>query len=109
MVEQDGLFDDDAAAAPVAVAAAAAAAAAPLAERLRPRRIGEVVGQPHLLGDGKPLRTAFETGRLHSMILWGPPGTGKTTLARLVAGAVDAEFIVLSAMLAGVKNIREAV
>ena len=109
MVEQDGLFDDDAAAAPVAVAAAAAAAAAPLAERLRPRSIGEVVGQPHLLGAGKPLRTAFETGRLHSMILWGPPGTGKTTLARLVAGAVDAEFIVLSAVLAGVKDIRDAV
>ncbi|MBN8509095.1 MAG: replication-associated recombination protein A, partial [Burkholderiales bacterium] len=81
----------------------------PLAERLRPRTLDEVVGQPHLLGPGRPLRTAFETGRLHSMILWGPPGTGKTTLARLIAGAVNAEFIVLSAVLAGVKDIRDAV
>jgi putative ATPase len=82
---------------------------APLAERLRPRTLDEVVGQPHLLGPGRPLRTAFETGRLHSMILWGPPGTGKTTLARLIAGAVNADFIVLSAVLAGVKDIRDAV
>ncbi|EHR70564.1 AAA ATPase [Burkholderiales bacterium JOSHI_001] len=82
---------------------------APLAERLRPRTLDEVIGQRQLLGPGKPLRVAFESGRLHSMILWGPPGVGKTTLARLVAGAVDAQFIVLSAVLAGVKDIREAV
>jgi len=85
------------------------AASVPLAERLRPRHLDEVIGQDHLLGAGKPLRVAFETGRLHSTILWGPPGVGKTTLARLVAGAVKARFIVLSAVLAGVKDIREAV
>ena len=83
-------------------------AAAPLAERLRPKTLDEVIGQRHLLGPGKPLRVAFESGRLHSMILWGPPGVGKTTLARLIANVVDAEFIVLSAVLAGVKDIREA-
>ena len=87
----------------------AAAAAAPLAERLRPKTLAEVIGQPHLLGPGRPLRTAFESGRIPSMILWGPPGTGKTTLARLLAGASGAHFIVLSAVLAGVKDIREAV
>jgi len=81
----------------------------PLAERLRPKTLDDVIGQTHLLGAGKPLRVAFESHRLHSMILWGPPGVGKTTLARLVAGAVDAQFIVLSAVLAGVKDIREAV
>jgi putative ATPase len=68
-----------------------------------------VIGQQHLLGAGKPLRVAFESGRLHSMILWGPPGVGKTTLARLVAGAFDAQFIAISAVLGGVKDIREAV
>jgi len=83
--------------------------AAPLAERLRPKTLAEVIGQQHLLGDGKPLRVAFESGRLHSMILWGPPGVGKTTLARLVAGAFDAQFIAISAVLGGVKEIREAV
>jgi putative ATPase len=83
--------------------------AQPLAERLRPRRLDEVIGQQHLLGPGRPLRVAFEQGRVPSMILWGPPGVGKTTLARLVAGVVDAKFIVLSAVLAGVKDIREAV
>ena len=82
---------------------------APLAERLRPASLDEVIGQSHLLGPGKPLRVAFEAHRLHSMILWGPPGVGKTTLARLMAGAVDVRFIVLSAVLAGVKDIREAV
>jgi putative ATPase len=84
-------------------------AAAPLAERLRPKTLDEVIGQPQLLGPGKPLRVAFESGRLHSMILWGPPGVGKTTLARLVAGAFDAQFIAISAVLGGVKDIREAV
>jgi len=83
--------------------------AAPLAERLRPRTLDEMIGQQHLLGPGKPLRVAFESGRLHSMILWGPPGVGKTTLARLVAQGFDAQFIAISAVLGGVKDIREAV
>ena len=82
--------------------------AAPLAEALRPKSIDEVVGQQHLLGPGKPLRLAFESGKLHSMILWGPPGSGKTTLARLMAKTFDAEFIALSAVFSGVKDIREA-
>jgi putative ATPase len=86
-----------------------ALADAPLAERLRPKKLDEVIGQPHLLGPGKPLRVAFESGHPHSMILWGPPGTGKTTLARLIAGCADAEFMQLSAVMAGVKDIREAV
>ena len=81
----------------------------PLAEALRPATLDEVVGQPHLLGPGKPLRVAFESGNPHSMILWGPPGVGKTTLARLMATAFDAEFIALSAVLSGVKDIRDAV
>ncbi|MDE1950035.1 MAG: replication-associated recombination protein A, partial [Burkholderiales bacterium] len=96
MAAQDSLFAQS----PVAV---------PLAERLRPRTIDEVIGQTHLLGPGRPLRVAFESARVPSMLLWGPPGVGKTTLARLVAGTVDAHFIVLSAVLAGVKDIREAV
>ena len=83
--------------------------AAPLAERLRPRTLDEVVGQSHLLGAGKPLRLAFESGKPHSMILWGPPGVGKTTLARLMAQAFDAEFVAISAVFSGVKDIREAV
>jgi putative ATPase len=83
--------------------------AAPLAEKLRPRSLDEIVGQKHLLGPGKPLRVAFESGQPHSMILWGPPGSGKTTLARLMAQAFEAEFIALSAVLSGVKDIREAV
>jgi putative ATPase len=107
-MSQEGLFDDTPAP-ETAPQADAAAARAPLAERLRPRTLDEVIGQQHLLGPGKPLRVAFETGRLHSMILWGPPGVGKTTLARLMAGAFDAQFIVLSAVLSGVKDIREAV
>ena len=82
---------------------------APLAERLRPQTLDEVVGQQHLLGPGKPLRAAFESGRLHSMILWGPPGVGKTTLARLMAQGFDALFIAISAVLGGVKDIRDAV
>ena len=83
--------------------------AAPLAERLRPKNIDEVIGQSHLLGEGKPLRLAFQSGKLHSMILWGPPGVGKTTLARLMASAFDAEFVPLSAVLSGVKDIRDAI
>jgi putative ATPase len=81
----------------------------PLAERLRPRALDEVVGQEHLLGVGQPIRVAFESGQPHSMILWGPPGVGKTTLARLMASAFDAQFLAISAVLGGVKEIREAV
>jgi len=80
----------------------------PLAEALRPSTLDEVIGQRHLLGPGKPLRVAFESGRPHSMILWGPPGVGKTTLARLTANAFDCAFIALSAVFAGVKEIRAA-
>ena len=80
----------------------------PLAEALRPATLDEVIGQSHLLGEGKPLRLAFESGRPHSMILWGPPGVGKTTLARLTANAFDCEFIPLSAVFSGVKDIRAA-
>jgi len=83
--------------------------AAPLAELMRPQNLDDVVGQQHLLGRDKPLRVAYESGKLHSMILWGPPGVGKTTLARLMARAFDAEFIALSAVLSGVKDIRDAV
>ncbi len=82
---------------------------APLAERLRPQRLDEVIGQSHLLGPGKPLRVALDAARLHSMILWGPPGVGKTTLARLIAERFGAQLIAISAVLAGVKDIREAV
>jgi putative ATPase len=82
---------------------------APLAEALRPKTIEEVIGQAHLLGPGKPLRLAFESGQPHSMILWGPPGVGKTTIARLSAHAFRHSFIAISAVLAGVKEIREAI
>jgi putative ATPase len=88
---------------------AAEAAGVPLAEAMRPRTIDEVAGQKHLLGPGKPLRTAFERHRAHSMILWGPPGVGKTTLARLMAGAFDLDFVAISAVLGGVKDIRDAI
>lgn len=83
-------------------------AAAPLAERMRPRRLDEVVGQTHLLEEGAPLRVLLEAGRVPSMVFWGPPGVGKTTLARLIAQYVDAQFITLSAVLSGIKEIREA-
>jgi putative ATPase len=81
----------------------------PLADRMRPRTLAAYTGQPHILGEGKPLRRAIEEGNLHSMVLWGPPGTGKTTLARLLAEQTRAEFLTLSAVLAGVKEIRAAV
>lgn len=87
----------------------AAQQAQPLAARLRPTSLDEYVGQQHLVGEGKPFRQALERGQLHSMILWGPPGTGKTTLALILAQAVDAAFITLSAVLSGVKDIRAAV
>ena len=81
----------------------------PLAERLRPKSIDDVIGQRHLLAPGKPLQVAFAAGKPHSMILWGPPGVGKTTLARLMADAFNADFVAISAVLAGVKDIRDAV
>ena len=82
---------------------------APLAEIMRPKTLDEVVGQLHLLGENKPLRLAFQSGNLPSMILWGPPGVGKTTLARLIANTADAEFIPISAVLSGIKDIRDAI
>ncbi|MDQ3306473.1 MAG: AAA family ATPase, partial [Actinomycetota bacterium] len=84
-------------------------ASAPLAARLRPRSLDQVVGQDHLLGPGKPLRRLIESDRLSSVILWGPPGTGKTTVARLIAGATRRAFEALSAVTAGVKDVREVV
>ncbi len=81
---------------------------APLAERLRPQNLDEVVGQEHLTGTAKPLRVMLDNNRLASMILWGPPGTGKTTLARILAAGVNAHFIAMSAVSAGVKEVRLA-
>ncbi|QDC46008.1 replication-associated recombination protein A [Candidatus Methylopumilus universalis] len=81
----------------------------PLAEFLRPKFVGEIAGQKHILGEGKSLRVAIESGNLPSMILWGPPGVGKTTIARVIANSIDAEFISVSAVLSGVKDIREAI
>ena len=81
----------------------------PLADRMRPRRLDQIFGQSHLLAEGKPLRQAIETNKLHSMLFWGPPGTGKTTIARLIAQYSDARFLTISAVLSGVKEIREAI
>ena len=81
----------------------------PLAARLRPQSLSEYVGQTHVLARGRPLREALESGQLHSMILWGPPGVGKTTLARLMSSACDARFLAVSAVLSGVKEIRAAI
>ncbi|HBR97739.1 MAG TPA: recombination factor protein RarA, partial [Gammaproteobacteria bacterium] len=98
-MSQSGLFDDD----------AAVAAHAPLADRMRPRSLDEFCGQAHLLADNSTLRQALENSRLHSMVFWGPPGTGKTTLAQLIARHCDALFLSVSAVLSGVKDIRDAI
>src|SRR5215467_14730369 len=81
----------------------------PLAERIRPRTLDEIVGQDQLLGPGRPLRQALDSGALHSLILWGPPGTGKTTLARLLATLTGADFVAFSAVTAGIKEIKEVI
>ena len=81
----------------------------PLAEFLRPKNVKDIVGQEHLLSDGESLRVAIDSGNLPSMVLWGPPGVGKTTIARVIANNIDAQFISLSAVLSGVKEIRDSV
>lgn len=103
------LFGDSAANSPEPANQFTVSESVPLAERMRPLRLSEVVGQTHLLGQGKPLTLLFERQHVHSLILWGPPGVGKTTLARLLAGAAKAKFIALSAVLSGVKEIRVAI
>ena len=108
MAESPDLLTDQRAL-PAAKKPGSAALAQPLAERMRPRQLDEVVGQEHVLGLGAPLRALLEAGKLPSLVFWGPPGVGKTTLARLIAQHVDAQFLTLSAVLAGVKDIREAV
>jgi len=101
----DGLFDEP----EDHGQASAPAAGTPLAERMRPRTLDEYVGQTHLLGPGRPLRRAIESGALHSLVLWGPPGTGKTTLARILAGVTGADFVAFSAVTSGIKEIREVI
>ena len=88
---------------------AAGAPLQPLADRMRPGELGEFFGQEHLLAEGKPLRKALDSGKPHSMVFWGPPGVGKTTLARMIAKTTDSHFIALSAVMAGVKDVRSAV
>ena len=99
--KQPGLFDDK--------EREPAVGEAPLAERMRPQTLEEFVGQDHLLGPGKVLRQAIESDQLPSMILWGPPGSGKTTLARIIASTTGAQFMAFSAVLSGVKEIREVI
>jgi len=101
------LFPDDERALPAA--STKPSAGTPLAERMRPRTLDEYVGQTHLLGAGRPLRRAIESGSLHSLVLWGPPGTGKTTLARILAGVAGADFVAFSAVTSGIKEIREVI
>ena len=101
-LSQGGLFDRSA-------TACVPASVGPLAARVRPRSLAHFVGQDHLLGPDRPLRRMIEAGHAHSMVFWGPPGTGKTTLARLIAAHCDAQFLALSAVMAGVKDIRNAV
>src|SRR6185436_10773981 len=81
----------------------------PLAERMRPRTLEEFVGQSHLVGEGRPMRQAIESGALHSLILWGPPGTGKTTLARILASVTGADFVAFSAVTSGIKEIKAVI
>src|SRR5688572_32918939 len=101
------LFDDDPKPEPGGAGAREPARDAPLADRMRPRTLDEVVGQDHILAPGRPLREAIERDLLQSIILWGPPGTGKTTLARIVAEMTRARFVPFSAVLAGIKEIKE--